>query len=82
MESTSSAQLAFGTAVRELRRERDLTQDALGLEAALDRSYMGQVERGERNVSLLNVVKIAGGLGVKPSQIFERAEQRGLMKGS
>ena len=54
----------FGGRVRELRTRRKLSQENLALEAGLDRSYMGGVERGERNVSLINIGKIAKALRV------------------
>jgi transcriptional regulator with XRE-family HTH domain len=60
----------FGRRVRELRKKRGLSQERLGLEAGLDRSYMGGVERGERNVSLVNVEKIAKALRVKLQLLF------------
>ena len=54
----------FGKRVREARLERGLSQEALAHEARLDRTYIGGVERGERNVSLINIHKIANALGV------------------
>lgn len=62
--------MRFGRRVRELRKKRGLSQERLGLEAGLDRSYMGGVERGERNVSLVNVEKIAKALRVKLQVLF------------
>ncbi|MEE9569816.1 MAG: helix-turn-helix transcriptional regulator [Candidatus Binatia bacterium] len=54
----------FGERVRELRRRKKLSQEKLALEAGLDRSYVGGVERGDRNVSLVNIGKISKALGV------------------
>jgi transcriptional regulator with XRE-family HTH domain len=62
---------AFGKRVRELRQIAEITQEELALKSGLDRSYVGQVERGERNISLGNIHKIAAGLGVNPSALFE-----------
>lgn len=59
----------FGNRVRELRRKKGLSQEALALEAGLDRSYVGGVERGERNVSLVNIKKLAAAIGVSVSDI-------------
>jgi transcriptional regulator with XRE-family HTH domain len=61
---------AFGQRVRELRAKKGLSQEALALASELDRSYIGGVERGERNVSLLNIRKIADALGVAVKDLF------------
>jgi transcriptional regulator with XRE-family HTH domain len=63
-------QVRFGRRVRELRLARGLSQEALALESGLDRSYVGQVERGERNVSLQNMVKLAQALGVHLTELL------------
>lgn len=60
----------FGRQVRALRKKRKLSQEMLAFEAGLDRSYMGGVERGERNVSLINIAKIAKALGIELSDLF------------
>lgn len=54
----------IGLTIRSLRRERGLSQEALAALAHIDRSYMSSVERGLRNVSVLNVARIAGALDV------------------
>lgn len=64
---------AFGAAVRARRKERKLSQEALADLAEIDRSHMGKIERGERNITLLNILKIAGALGIKPSAILIEA---------
>ena len=63
--------IVFGKRVRELRLERRLSQEKLAELADLHRNYVGGVERGERNVSLLNIVKLAHGLSVRPSKLIE-----------
>lgn len=60
----------FGDRMRQLRVARKLSQEALADEAGLDRSYIGGVERGERNVSLSNIAKIAGALGVELGELM------------
>lgn len=61
---------AFGTRVRALREEQGMSQEALAYAAGLDRSYMGGVERGERNVSLDNIYRIANALGTALGSLF------------
>jgi len=67
----SDPRIAFGKRVRELRLERNLSQEKLAELADLHRNYVGGIERGERNVSLLNIVKLAHGLGVRPLKLME-----------
>ncbi len=61
---------AFGSGLRELRMEKGLSQEALALTCGLDRTYIGGVERGERNISLININKIAKALGVPVKALF------------
>ncbi|HZB89779.1 MAG TPA: helix-turn-helix transcriptional regulator [Terracidiphilus sp.] len=72
MVKTSDAQIKqrFGERVRELRKEKGLSQEGLALACDLDRTYVGGVERGERNVSLLNIRKIADALSVSARELF------------
>ncbi len=68
--SKERIQKEFGLRLRRLRQEKGLSQEALALACNLDRTYIGGVERGERNVSLINIHKIAEALGVKPRDLF------------
>jgi transcriptional regulator with XRE-family HTH domain len=68
--------LSFGLAVRSLREERDISQEELAIAAGLHRTYIGGVERGERNLGLKNVFRIARALGCKPSQLVAATERR------
>lgn len=61
---------SFGQAVRELRVASGLTQEELADRAGLDRSYIGGVERGDRNPSLSVIEKIAEGLDVTLAELF------------
>jgi transcriptional regulator with XRE-family HTH domain len=70
----SQTTIAFGQAVRALRVERGFAQEAFAAHALMDRSYYGAIERGEFNVSLETIVKIADALGVSVAEILRRAE--------
>jgi len=61
---------AFGHRLRELRRIRGWSQEEFALRVGLDRSYVGGVERGERNVSLENICLLAAALEISPSELF------------
>lgn len=62
--------VCFGKKVRELRKQRGLSQEALALLCELDRSYIGGVERGERNISLINIYKISKSLNISIKEFF------------
>ena len=61
----------FGRRVRELRQARGLSQEAFAAECGLDRTYISGIERGKRNVSLLNIAAIAKALRVTVSELAE-----------
>ena len=63
----------LGTAVRARRLELDLSQEALADLAKIDRSHMGKIERGERNVTFLNIVRIAKAMNCRPSDLLNDA---------
>ncbi|WP_144770160.1 helix-turn-helix domain-containing protein [Herbaspirillum sp. SJZ099] len=60
----------FGEAVRARRLASALSQEALADFAEIDRSHMGKIERGERNVTFLNIVRIAKAMDCKPSDLL------------
>ena len=62
--------VAFGRRLRALRVAKGLSQEKLALTSDLDRTYIGGIERGERNVSLVNIQKIASALGVPVRELF------------
>ncbi|RRJ62728.1 XRE family transcriptional regulator [Paenibacillus oralis] len=64
-----------GARVRVLRKEKGLSQEALGEKGGFHFSYIGQVERGEKNVSLVNLAKIAEALEVNLIQLFAYVEE-------
>jgi transcriptional regulator with XRE-family HTH domain len=65
----------FGSRVRAERERLGLSQEELALRADLHRTYVGSVERGERNISLLNLLRIARALGVSPADLLEDEPQ-------
>lgn len=67
----------FGQAVREARAAAGLTQEELADRSGLDRSYMGGVERGERNPTLSVIEKIAEGLGLPLAELFSYSAKKG-----
>lgn len=66
----AQVQKTFGERVRTLRKGKGLSQEALALTCNLDRTYIGGVERGERNISLLNIHKVAAALGISPRELL------------
>lgn len=70
MKRDPTLRAIFAENVRTLRKERDLSQEALADVAGLHRTYIGSVERGERNLSLDNIGKIAAALGVSPDSLL------------
>lgn len=65
----------FGDRVRALRERTGLSQEALAAKAGIHRTYMGGVERGERNLSLKNIVRLAAALGVHPRDLFAKFDK-------
>ena len=66
-ESKSEAARVFGARVRENRQRLGISQETLAQLAEVHWTFVGQVERGTRNLSLHNIIKIAGGLDVDPA---------------
>lgn len=60
-----------GANIRKLRKRRGLSQEELALDAEIDLTYLGGIERGRRNPSLLVLVRIADQLGVHPSKLLQ-----------
>jgi transcriptional regulator with XRE-family HTH domain len=60
----------FGRRLAALRRARGWSQERLALESGLARSYLGGVERGQRNIALLNILKLARTLACEPGELF------------
>ncbi len=68
--ANKDVKVQFGEQIREIRRERGWSQEYLADMAELDRSYVGCIERGERNVSIENICKLATALKVSPAELF------------
>ena len=69
--TSDSELIRFGKRVRELRTARGFSQEAFADQCGLDRTYMGGIERGKRNVSLRNINLIAQSLGISLSELME-----------
>lgn len=75
MSSThESVQKQFGKTVRKLRTERGYSQEGFALECDLHRTYIGCIERGEKNITITNIEKIAKALKVEIPQLFQDSE--------
>lgn len=61
----------IGNRIKELRQEKQLSQKDLAYSTDLDRSYIASVERGKRNISIVNLEKIANSFGVTLSELFK-----------
>lgn len=66
--------VALGGVIRALRMRLELSQEAFADEAGLDRSYLGGIERGEHNLALINLMKIASALGITAAQLLQKAK--------
>ena len=76
MPPLSPRHRALGDALRELRKAHDLTQETLGDRSGLTTNYVGDTERGERNVSVRALWQLADGLGIPASELLREAERQ------
>ena len=70
MRKKHPALVKLGKRIRELRKSKVFSQESFAYEVGLDRTYMGSVERGERNIAALNLMKIAKTLKVEVGDLF------------
>jgi len=63
--------IKFGQRVREIRKEKNLSQEDLSFKADLHRTYIGMIERAEKNITLINIEKIAKALNVDIKELFD-----------
>ncbi len=66
----NNIQIALGNRIKKLRQELGLSQEKFAAVICMDRTYLASVELGKRNISILNIKKIADGLGVSLSELF------------
>jgi transcriptional regulator with XRE-family HTH domain len=65
----------LGRAVQRLRRDAGYSQESLAETARMHRTYVGAIERGEKNISLSNLERLATALGIRPSELLVEAEK-------
>lgn len=71
MKQTDDILIRFGQRIRDLRKKRGFSQEAFAAACGMDRTYMGGIERGERNVALRNIERIAETLGLTVAQLMK-----------
>ncbi len=75
MAPRSKDHVALGQAIRELRISTGLSQEAFADRCGLHRTYVGGIERGERNLSFANLLRVASALGLRASELLVRYER-------
>ena len=77
MANVSQANVVFGKVVRQLRAERGISsQEELASRSGMHRTYIGGIERGECNLCLINLRRLAAGLGMRASELLARVEEQ------
>lgn len=72
-----TAEALFGQALRDLRKEKGMSQEALAFESGYHPTYIGQLERGKKSPSLRTIVRLAGALKTRGSEMLKRVEAGG-----
>ena len=80
VKNQSDPKVAFGERLRQLRKDAGFSQEGLAHQADLDRSYVGAVERGEVNISLINICVLAEAIGVPPHELLLFSNPRKVRK--
>ena len=70
MKSKNKILIKFGEKVRKIRKEKELSQEELAYKADLHRTYIGMIERAEKNITLINIEKIANALEVEMKELL------------
>lgn len=69
--NTTNLHREFGNKIQQLRKQRGLSQEDLAFKVGVDRSYMGFIERGEKNATLDKIIKIAKAFNIKVRDLFD-----------
>ncbi|WP_430389193.1 helix-turn-helix domain-containing protein [Dyella sp. 20L07] len=78
---STDPRVLFGQRLTDIRKAKGLSQERLALDSGLARSYLGGVERGQRNIALLNICRLAETLGVTPATLLEPPGHPGIKQG-
>lgn len=70
MNNQDSILIQFGNNISKLRKSQNLSQEKLAQKSGLHRTHIGMIERAERNITLLNIEKLAKGLGISIDELF------------
>ncbi|KTD54924.1 Regulatory protein munI (modular protein) [Legionella sainthelensi] len=70
MRKKHPALIKLGEKIRELRKSKGFSQEAFADEVGVDRTYLGGIERGERNIATLNLIRIASALNTEVGELF------------
>ena len=70
----NKAKKQLGSVIRKKREELDYSQEEFAHHCGVHRTYMGAIERGERNISLMNIISVSNALNMKPSKLLELAK--------
>lgn len=70
MKRKHPALIKIGKKIRDLRKDKGFSQESFADEVGVDRTYMGGIERGERNISAINIIRIARALKVEVGELF------------
>lgn len=73
-------QRKFGLILKKLRLEKGLSQESLAYQAKIDRTYISDIEKGERNISLKIIERLSETLQISPSEFFKKIEDYGTLK--
>ena len=71
MNNNKEILIKFGDKVREIRTSQNLSQEQLSFKADVHRTYIGMIERGEKNITLINIQKIANALNIEIKNLFD-----------